>query len=168
MPEIQAQAGRSPSESRGRPRPVDGPDDFSHVSGREIEGRHVVTHSGRGGAGNIRSPSRDPLNDRTAADADHERVVRALRDEERARAHSTGRGGVGNIARSRSRDPAAALASPGGNSQQLPAHAPSSTFGRGGAGNKHAAPHPEYNGAGFDLANERSSRSLERVPENKY
>ena len=84
-----------------------------------------VTHHGIGGAGNVRSRSRDPTGERRAAEADRERVVLLLREEERAGkvvrspslarcisvTHadllqlSTGRGGAGNISRSRSRGP---------------------------------------------------------------
>ncbi|KZO98687.1 hypothetical protein CALVIDRAFT_478337 [Calocera viscosa TUFC12733] len=98
--------------------------------GDEHRGREVnstserITHSGRGGAGNIRSPSRDPEvrkheAEETAADAavvhDH-----AAHD---TGVHSSGRGGWGNISRSKS---------------PAPNRVPMVSSGRGGAGNVHA------------------------------
>jgi hypothetical protein len=102
--------------------------------------------TGRGGAGNIRSPSRDVNNPLSPNPAEEERDV--IREHVAAAQdapvctccvctagiaqnfisqtqHSTGRGGVGNIAnRSRSRGPA-----------QAPAIAAVHSTGRGGAGN---------------------------------
>ncbi|KAG6840449.1 hypothetical protein C0991_006625 [Blastosporella zonata] len=120
-------------------RPVDGPDDFSIVRGREPVSAALSTFStGRGGAGNIRSPSHGP---KFGAGADDNQ---SLTDSEVIRAHvaasaevprSSGRGGAGNISssRSRSRGPAA-LASP---STSTPPHTPAGvrSTGRGGAGN---------------------------------
>lgn len=57
--------------------------------------------SGRGGAGNIRSPSRDPLERQKAqAISRQEREIQAaaLRNEEHV-PHAVGRGGAGNLAR---------------------------------------------------------------------
>ncbi len=69
-----------------------------------------ITHAGRGGSGNIRTPSQDPA---SRARAQHEdELEREMIEERRGREKaadvpfSTGRGGVGNIAgnsRSRSR-----------------------------------------------------------------
>ncbi|KAL7419372.1 hypothetical protein Q5752_006210 [Cryptotrichosporon argae] len=63
------------------------------------------THAGRGGAGNIRSPSRDARERR--ADADEEALQAALIAERRGRQtdapFSSGRGGAGNISTSESR-----------------------------------------------------------------
>ncbi|KAH7098494.1 hypothetical protein BKA62DRAFT_712961 [Auriculariales sp. MPI-PUGE-AT-0066] len=159
--EADAQAGRSPSASRGRPRPSDGPDDFSLTEGREVDGgRHgIVTHSGRGGAGNIRSPSRDVQTERASLDADHERVIKAIREDDRAgRAVSTGRGGSGNIARSKSRDVQAQFGGAAAAATTVPATGGSSAgFGRGGFGN-HAANHPNGpHAAGYDLEAERAA-----------
>ena len=63
-----------------------------------------MVHSGRGGAGNIRSPSREPR-DRANEQAEDALQARLIA-EERGRAQavlSTGRGGVGNIAGGRSK-----------------------------------------------------------------
>ncbi|KAG6844652.1 hypothetical protein H0H87_005103 [Tephrocybe sp. NHM501043] len=120
-------------------RPLDGPDDFSIVRGREpVPAVRSTFSTGRGGAGNIRSPSRDP---KLALVADDNQ---SLSDSEVIRAHvaatadgprSSGRGGAGNIStsRSRSRGPAI-LASP---NTSTPPHTPVivRSTGRGGAGN---------------------------------
>lgn len=60
---------------------------------------HLVS-SGRGGAGNVRSPSRDPLDRQRAADAKarEEKLQEEYRQHDVKVAHSTGRGGAGNIA----------------------------------------------------------------------
>jgi len=103
--------------------------------GREVNPHpDAPTHSGRGGAGNVRSPSRNPEARQAEIDAiKHEReVIEATREHERTQIHSSGRGGLGNMSaspaaspsrnqsnsRSRSRDPTALLST-----------------GRGGAGN---------------------------------
>lgn len=59
-----------------------------------------MVSSGRGGAGNVRSPSRDPLDRQRAADAKarEEKLQEEYRQNEVKVAHSTGRGGVGNMA----------------------------------------------------------------------
>ncbi|KAA1478026.1 hypothetical protein DENSPDRAFT_885570, partial [Dentipellis sp. KUC8613] len=81
-----------------------------------------VTSSGRGGAGNIRSPSRGRPGPTSAADAERaqEREIIRNADEARVGMQSSGRGGIGNIARSQSR------------SHSRP---PQHSTGRGGAGN---------------------------------
>lgn len=59
---------------------------------------HMVS-SGRGGAGNVRSPSRDPLDRKKAAEA-QEREVKLqeeYRQHELKSTHTTGRGGAGNM-----------------------------------------------------------------------
>lgn len=61
--------------------------------------------SGRGGAGNIRSPSRDP---KARAEAEREtqlqdRLIAESRGRQENAAFATGRGGAGNINRSKSR-----------------------------------------------------------------
>lgn len=106
-----------------------------------------VTHVGRGGAGNVRSPSRDTKLRKEAAEAyaKEQREILQKRESEDLY-HSSGRGGAGNIerSRSRSRDPAAA-AQPG------PALHPS---GRGGYGN-YSMDHPDALAA---LEEEREGR----------
>jgi len=80
-----------------------GPDDFSPSRGREVRNSNdePIIHSGRGGAGNIRSPSRDPEGE----GRDYEADSKLVKDyDSRQHIHSSGRGGVGNIDRSRSRD----------------------------------------------------------------
>ncbi|GAC97306.1 hypothetical protein PHSY_004891 [Pseudozyma hubeiensis SY62] len=56
--------------------------------------------SGRGGAGNVRSPSRDPLDRKKAAEAQarEDKLQEEYRSHDSKVAHSTGRGGAGNIA----------------------------------------------------------------------
>lgn len=78
-----------------------------------------VTHSGRGGAGNIRSPSRDPV---SPTRAEREIIAHAAQEDAEL-AHSSGRGGLGNIIPSRSR------------SRSRPADAVVHSSGRGGVGN---------------------------------
>jgi len=92
--------------------------------GRTVEPRieaSTVTHSGRGGSGNIRSPSRDPIKE--ADERAYEQQVLARSRERSLNMTSSGRGGGGNISgsRSRSRDPVLVAV----------------TSGRGGAGNMH-------------------------------
>lgn len=114
------------------PRPFDGPDDISQTRGREPAVHPDRVYSvGRGGAGNMRSPSRDParfphdpsvpsVHEDLVAESPYEQ--RILREHAAAEeVHHTGRGGVGNITRSRSRSrgPVVTLHS----------------TGRGGAGN---------------------------------
>ncbi|KAI6017157.1 hypothetical protein EDC04DRAFT_2902695 [Pisolithus marmoratus] len=116
---------RRSSQSR-EPRPYDGPDDFSSTRGREpaVHPDRIFS-TGRGGAGNMRSPSREPGSVRPVHGdviAESEYEQRILREHLTVDApHSSGRGGVGNIASSRSRS-----RGPG-----LPLH----STGRGGAGN---------------------------------
>ncbi|KAH0834908.1 hypothetical protein J3R83DRAFT_10554 [Lanmaoa asiatica] len=134
---------RLSSQSRDSRPTTNDLDDISHTRGREpaihpdrvgLSSLHIpspnlltlddqVISVGRGGAGNIRSPSRDAKHiTEDAAEADYQaRLVREHAEE--TTIHSSGRGGVGNISgsRSRSRDPAAVMHS----------------TGRGGAGNIH-------------------------------
>ncbi|GMK58808.1 hypothetical protein CspeluHIS016_0602500 [Cutaneotrichosporon spelunceum] len=88
-----------------------GPDELELAGerGRELRDRSVdrATHAGRGGAGNIRSPSRDPMSE-AISEAQEDALQDALIAERRGRPENqtftTGRGGAGNIdARSRSR-----------------------------------------------------------------
>jgi len=120
---------RQSSTSReGGPR--DGPDDLSPTRGREphvrlqVQGDNFFS-TGRGGAGNIRSPSRDVLKPDLTETAD-ENVVRKHIVSDETAPHSTGRGGLGNISRSRSREPHSTV--PGGSIHST---------GRGGVGNIH-------------------------------
>ncbi|KAF8879516.1 hypothetical protein CPB84DRAFT_1687917 [Gymnopilus junonius] len=156
MPDVERSQsrGREPFHSTGRggignirlssasrdTRPSTGPDDFSITRGREpIPHQHQQLNqafsTGRGGAGNLRSPSRDPHAPTTTAiaeaDAAEQEVIREYVAAHEGTVHSSGRGGLGNITRSRSRDPAA---SPGRNN---PKHATDHIYstGRGGAGN---------------------------------
>ncbi|KAJ3732842.1 hypothetical protein DFJ43DRAFT_1071648 [Lentinula guzmanii] len=84
-----------------------GPDDYSVTRGREpAVNPDKVVSTGRGGAGNIRSPSRDIGSHPHAPvypDPRQEELIRA--EANREGVHSTGRGGLGNMSRSRSRDP---------------------------------------------------------------
>ncbi|EJT99166.1 hypothetical protein DACRYDRAFT_23786 [Dacryopinax primogenitus] len=83
-----------------------------------------ITHSGRGGAGNIRSPSRDPeARKREAAENAAEAAIVTEHAAKDTGVHSSGRGGWGNISRSKS---------PAAN------RIPLVSSGRGGAGNVHA------------------------------
>ncbi|KAG9073852.1 hypothetical protein FS749_014633 [Ceratobasidium sp. UAMH 11750] len=88
---------RSDSLSRGREDGVAGEE-----RGREVLSASRVTHSGRGGAGNIRSPSRDPEGDIRELTRERE-IIENHRKSEEGQIHSTGRGGFGNMDRSRSR-----------------------------------------------------------------
>jgi len=105
---------RSESVSRDRvTREEDGDE-----RGRELSPGHAantVTHSGRGGAGNVRSPSRD-LRAEAAAVAHDRGVLQAAKERDEHIVRSSGRGGAGNIigttpplatsrSRSRSREP---------------------------------------------------------------
>ncbi|KAF8604685.1 hypothetical protein BDV93DRAFT_95267 [Ceratobasidium sp. AG-I] len=118
------------SESISRPRDDGSP---GQERGREILPSNKVTHTGRGGAGNIRSPSRDPEADVRTLSRERE-IVEGHRQAEENQIHSTGRGGYGNMDRSRSRSR--------GPAQHEPVH----SSGRGGLGNI-------ARGDGHDLAN---------------
>jgi len=76
--------------------------------GREpIATQKEIFSTGRGGAGNIRSPSRDirdPITNRFEKD-----VINKYNKSQEDALVSSGRGGLGNINRSRSRDPASNL-----------------------------------------------------------
>lgn len=139
--------GRQPIVSTGRggvgnlvrspSRGVDPEAQHGVERGRELRDPSIdrMIHSGRGGAGNIRSPSRGPQ--ATIAEEREDALQARLVAEERGRqAHgnfSTGRGGVGNISRSKSRSRSAVRDS---DSARTPA--PAGDFksgGRGGWGN---------------------------------
>ncbi|EPQ31750.1 uncharacterized protein PFL1_01082 [Pseudozyma flocculosa PF-1] len=85
---------RSPSRSRDR-----GANEIPAATAAHAQAPHI-THSGRGGAGNVRSPSRDPLDRKRAeeAQAREEKLQEDYRQQEKKVPHSTGRGGAGNIA----------------------------------------------------------------------
>ncbi|KII83323.1 hypothetical protein PLICRDRAFT_180580 [Plicaturopsis crispa FD-325 SS-3] len=59
--------------------------------------------TGRGGAGNIRSPSRDAHADLISSDKAEFGTDAVIRHDSDEGVHSTGRGGLGNISKSRSR-----------------------------------------------------------------
>ncbi|PVF96162.1 hypothetical protein CPB86DRAFT_787314 [Serendipita vermifera] len=99
-----------------------GPDDFSPTRGRELPAiGDTLIHTGRGGAGNVRSVSRDGAAERKAAQ-EVNAYVQEHQDPNAPISH--GRGGYGNIDRSRSRSK-----EPRGTTN--PVH----TYGHGGAGN---------------------------------
>lgn len=97
-----------------------GPDDFSVTRGREpVAHPNSIYSTGRGGAGNLRSPSRDASR---GPDRHEKQVIENYIASQQDGPISTGRGGLGNINRSRSRDPSSVRVS----------------TGRGGAGNIHS------------------------------
>jgi len=94
-----------PSSVSRDTRTESGPDDFSVTRGREpISHPTQIFSTGRGGAGNLRSPSRDGQKTR---DVEEDVIIREYRMSQEGAPVSTGRGGIGNISRSRSREPAA-------------------------------------------------------------
>ncbi|EIM88721.1 uncharacterized protein STEHIDRAFT_166740 [Stereum hirsutum FP-91666 SS1] len=118
LPRRSPSPSRSPSRARAH---VDGPDDFSNTRGREPRSALSIAATsqpisiGRGGAGNIRSPSRPRetagLGYTYAAEEELSYVptiARGRSEESRTPAvRSSGRGGIGNIrACSPSRSPA--------------------------------------------------------------
>lgn len=114
----------------------------NRAEGGDERGREVVqhsekiTHAGRGGAGNVRSPSRD--RNKEQADVRYEEEVLRKSREDRPIGLSSGRGGTGNISTSRSRSREPGVAS-----------------GRGGLGNilsEHQ--HPPHNGAELERLEE--------------
>ncbi|KAG1884274.1 hypothetical protein F4604DRAFT_1919389 [Suillus subluteus] len=109
-------------------RPFDGPDDFDLTRGREpLAHPDRIYLVGRGGAGNMRSPSQELVRDRpqTVTTLNEHAVVREQRVKkhhaESNPIHSSGSGGLGNISGSRSRS----------RIRGLMLH----SFGRGGAAN---------------------------------
>lgn len=90
------------SPSRGRPAPEAG----EVAAQKAYAEKHHTLLSGRGGAGNQRSPSRDPADRARAKEAEkQERELRAaaIQHDEHT-PHGTGRGGAGNMAREHSAD----------------------------------------------------------------
>ncbi|ORY24010.1 hypothetical protein BCR39DRAFT_472749 [Naematelia encephala] len=116
MSDLESARGRQPVVSTGRggagnlirspSRGVDPETTPGIELGREVrDGSHDrVTHSGRGGAGNVRSPSRprDVIAE-AREDALQDQLVADRRGRQAEAPFSTGRGGAGNIARSKSR-----------------------------------------------------------------
>jgi len=97
--------------------------------GRNVEPKvDSITHAGRGGQGNVRSPSRDPIKEADERAYEQE-IIRKSR-EAREGAATYGRGGGGNVSRSRSRDPATIITQDRSRSRE-----PGYGSGRGGAGN---------------------------------
>jgi Protein of unknown function (DUF3602) len=89
------------SPSRGRPEDTAG--DAAKASA--IKNASVL-HSGRGGVGNVRSPSRDPT-DRLKLREAQEKETHIQEDylrEEAKHTHSSGRGGIGNRTRDESQE----------------------------------------------------------------
>ncbi|KAH9064314.1 hypothetical protein EDB87DRAFT_1600325 [Lactarius vividus] len=117
---------RASSTSSERAHIVDGPDDFSSTRGREPRSPfHLdkVISIGRGGAGNIRSPSRDvdlarPSKLSSILETEQTKYERSvIRDRETAREgqlHSGGRGGVGNMVRRGSQSQSLSQSTPRG------------------------------------------------------
>lgn len=90
------------SPSRGRPAPEAG----EVAAQKAYAEKHHTLLSGRGGAGNQRSPSKDPTDRARAREAEkQERELRAAAiQHDEHNPHATGRGGAGNIAREHSAD----------------------------------------------------------------
>ncbi|KAJ6482771.1 hypothetical protein C8R45DRAFT_830964, partial [Mycena sanguinolenta] len=117
-------------------RTVGGPDDFSNTRGREPPISIAEMRStGRGGAGNFRSPSRDPADNKDLRPKEEREVIRKHEEAEReAGVMSTGRGGAGNISASKSRERSAVS----------PVRGEVHSSGRGGVGNIVPGPAPAY------------------------
>ncbi|KAF9475298.1 hypothetical protein BDN70DRAFT_883874 [Pholiota conissans] len=139
-------------------RPETGPDDFSVTRGREaIISPTNVYSTGRGGAGNLHSPSRDGSRVRPTPDAAEQEVIRDYVAAHENVPFSSGRGGIGNIARSRSRDPnsdARTATSPVRHTTTHISHTVHST-GRGGAGNIYPG-----DGISADVIDEQARRGV--------
>jgi len=139
------------SESVSRTRREDDGDE----RGRELfVPTDKVTHAGRGGQGNIRSPSRD-ANKEAADRAYEEEILRQRREQRAGQPVSSGRGGSGNISRSRSREPRTSesgVRTSIGNifrsRSREPRASTESGVGRGGAGNIDEARHYPHLGQG--------------------
>ncbi|KAH9037241.1 hypothetical protein EDB85DRAFT_630818 [Lactarius pseudohatsudake] len=117
---------RASSTSSERAHIVDGPDDFSSTRGREPRSPFhpdKIISIGRGGAGNIRSPSQDvdlarPSKLSSILETEQTKYERSvIRDRETAREgqlHSGGRGGVGNMIRRGSQSQSLSRSTPRG------------------------------------------------------
>jgi len=123
---------RSESVSRDAvQRDVDGDE-----RGREIFNHPgAPTHSGRGGAGNVRSPSRDPAVRAAELEAiKHEKdVIEATKALEKTQIHSSGRGGFGNM--TVTTPPTTSPSRPASTSRSRSRDPGFISSGRGGAGN---------------------------------
>ncbi|KAG8819730.1 hypothetical protein FRC17_010345 [Serendipita sp. 399] len=107
------------AEIRGK-----GPDDFSPTRGREMPTiSDHVTHTGRGGAANVRSASKDAAGERAYVAEVNQHAKEYINPDAPI---SSGRGGYGNIDRSRSRSK-----EPSASKERGHVH----TYGHGGAGN---------------------------------
>ncbi|KAK8847536.1 hypothetical protein IAR55_005394 [Kwoniella newhampshirensis] len=133
--------------------------------GRELSPHPVgdlVTHSGRGGAGNIRpsshSRTREDLSREAKEEALQEKLIADRRGRQAEGAFSTGRGGVGNISRSKSRSRSAVRdTSLRREGSQPPVLAPAvHASGRGGFGNI-----SEERGDSIDLEKEAARKRYE-------
>jgi len=132
------------SASKGIDRAIDGDE-----RGRDVEPRVTTTsHAGRGGQGNIRSPSREPKTDAEVREYEQE-VLRKNREKREANV-SYGRGGSGNISqsRSRSRDPV-------------------TIAGRGGLGNIFDGARHPHNNAELDVLDE-DERAIYEVKRHQH
>lgn len=133
-----------------------------------------MIHSGRGGAGNIRSPSRNPADrineEREASLTD--KIVAETRGRDAQGPISTGRGGAGNISNSRSRSRSAVRG--GGGRSGTPTGADVEreraggyiASGRGGFGNI-TEDHRERNSLEEEKAEERRRYEQEVMARHK-
>ncbi|KAI5825433.1 hypothetical protein K523DRAFT_313427 [Schizophyllum commune Tattone D] len=133
----------------------DGPDDFSATRGREPIPAHAkeVFSTGRGGAGNMRSPSRASREVSEGNEAREREILRAAEERGRDMPHSTGRGGLGNISRSRSREPESLVS-------RSRSREPVRSTGRGGFGNMVSGEGPLSSETLHEEDEERKSHSL--------
>ncbi|KAJ7087478.1 hypothetical protein C8R44DRAFT_991343 [Mycena epipterygia] len=134
---------RPPSTSReAARRSLDsGHDDFSSTRGREPARRRRQLSLPLA----QRHPR--PADDKDVRYAAEREMLKLHAERERDVVHSTGRGGLGNMSRSRSRGPWSPLASPSpsrNNSSTTAVHPQVHSSGRGGAGNIAPGPAPAY------------------------
>jgi len=136
-------------DSTSRPRPEDeGAERGRNVYAADETNR--VTHAGRGGQGNVRSPSRDPAKDAVER-AFEEDVLRKSREHREQFGVSAGRGGTGNIDRSRSRS-----------------REPGLGAGRGGAGNVFAHETHPHNAQELEVLEEEERAKAEANPKHHH
>ncbi|KAK0558743.1 hypothetical protein OC844_004910 [Tilletia horrida] len=85
------------SPSRGRPQGELPP--ASAIAAAHNPAVGNLVHAGRGGAGNVRSPSRDPLERQRVREAEQQeqKLQADYAKNEASHYHATGRGGAGNI-----------------------------------------------------------------------
>ncbi|KAG9051292.1 hypothetical protein FS837_009558 [Tulasnella sp. UAMH 9824] len=137
---------RSESQSRAQvTRTEDGDERGRDVAPRD---ENRITHAGRGGQGNVRSPSRDPAKD-AAERAFEDEVLRKNRDSRESWGVSYGRGGTGNIEKSRSRS-----------------REPGTSSGRGGLGN--IIDHVLHPGRDLEKLDEEERAAAEGKPQAVY